>query len=43
MQIDRLTVLSIAPLIAKAIQEVFTDGSVESLFENTHHISGALS
>jgi ribose-phosphate pyrophosphokinase len=30
---DKLTVLSIAPLIARAIQEVFTDGSVTSLFE----------
>jgi ribose-phosphate pyrophosphokinase len=31
-QIDNLTVLSIAPLIARAISEVFTDGSVTSLF-----------
>jgi ribose-phosphate pyrophosphokinase len=30
---DKLTVLSIAPLIARAIQEVFSDGSVTSLFE----------
>jgi len=30
---DRLTVLSIAPLIARAIQEVFDDGSVTSLFD----------
>ncbi len=30
--IDKLTVLSIAPLIAKAIQAVFMDGSVTSLF-----------
>lgn len=29
---DRLTVLSIGPLIARAIQEVFEDGSVTSLF-----------
>jgi ribose-phosphate pyrophosphokinase len=29
---DKLTVLPIAPLIAKAIGEVFTDGSVTSLF-----------
>ncbi|MDP3972758.1 MAG: ribose-phosphate diphosphokinase [Candidatus Nanopelagicales bacterium] len=29
---DRLTVLSIAPLLAQAIYEVFTDGSVTSLF-----------
>ena len=28
---DKLTILSIAPLIAKAINEVFTDGSVTSL------------
>ena len=31
-QIDKLTVLSIAPLIARAIREVFEDGSVTSLF-----------
>ncbi|GLW07285.1 ribose-phosphate pyrophosphokinase [Microtetraspora sp. NBRC 13810] len=30
---DKLTVLSIAPLIARAINEVFSDGSVTSLFE----------
>jgi len=30
---DKLTVLSIAPLIGRAIQEVFSDGSVTSLFE----------
>ncbi|MQA86938.1 MAG: ribose-phosphate diphosphokinase [Streptosporangiales bacterium] len=30
---DKLTVLSIAPLVARAISEVFTDGSVTSLFE----------
>ena len=30
---DMLTVLSIAPLIARAVQEVFSDGSVTSLFE----------
>jgi ribose-phosphate pyrophosphokinase len=30
---DGLTVLSIAPLLAKAIQEVFEDGSVTSLFD----------
>jgi ribose-phosphate pyrophosphokinase len=30
---DKLTVLSIAPLIARAIMEVFSDGSVTSLFE----------
>jgi ribose-phosphate pyrophosphokinase len=32
-RLDKLTVLSIAPLIARAITEVFTDGSVTSLFE----------
>ena len=29
---DKLTVLSIAPLLARAIHEVFDDGSVTSLF-----------
>ncbi len=32
-QFDKLTVLSIAPLIARAINEVFSDGSVTSLFD----------
>ncbi len=32
-QFDKLTTLSIAPLISRAIQEVFEDGSVTSLFE----------
>ncbi|MBK0422519.1 ribose-phosphate diphosphokinase [Leucobacter sp. CSA2] len=32
-QFDKLTVLSIAPLLAKAIHEVFEDGSVTSMFE----------
>jgi ribose-phosphate pyrophosphokinase len=32
-RIPQLTVLSIAPLIARAIREVFDDGSVTSLFE----------
>ena len=31
--IDKLTVLSIAPLLARAISEVFSDGSVTSLFD----------
>jgi len=31
---DKLEVLSIAPLIATAIREVFTEGSVTSLFDN---------
>ena len=30
---DKLTVLSIAPMIARAIREVFDDGSVTSLFD----------
>ena len=30
---DKLTVMSIAPLISRAIREVFEDGSVTSLFE----------
>ncbi len=32
-QFDKLTVLSIAPLLAMAIREVFEDGSVTSLFD----------
>lgn len=32
-QFDKLTVLSIAPLIARAVREVFDDGSVTSLFQ----------
>ena len=32
-QFDKLTVLPIAPLISRAIQEVFEDGSVTSLFD----------
>ncbi len=31
-QLDKLTILSIAPLVARAIHEVFDDGSVTSLF-----------
>jgi ribose-phosphate pyrophosphokinase len=31
-QIDKITVLSIAPLLARAIREVFEDGSVTGLF-----------
>jgi ribose-phosphate pyrophosphokinase len=30
---DKLTILSIAPLLARAIREVFEDGSVTSLFD----------
>ncbi|MHB1740904.1 MAG: ribose-phosphate diphosphokinase [Actinomycetes bacterium] len=32
-RVDKLTVLTIAPLIAQAINEVFTDGSVTKLFD----------
>jgi ribose-phosphate pyrophosphokinase len=32
-QFDKLTVLTIAPLIARAISEIFSDGSVTSLFD----------
>ncbi len=32
-QFDQLTVLSIAPLLARTIQEVVEDGSVTSLFD----------
>jgi ribose-phosphate pyrophosphokinase len=32
-QFDKLTVVSVAPLLAKAIREVFEDGSVTSLFD----------
>ena len=32
-ELDKLTVLSVAPLIARAIKEVFEDGSVTSLFD----------
>ncbi|TMZ35352.1 ribose-phosphate diphosphokinase, partial [Klebsiella pneumoniae] len=32
-RVEPLTVLSIAPLIARAIREVFDDGSVTSLFD----------
>ncbi len=32
-QFDKLTTLSIAPLIARAIREVFEDGSVTSMFD----------
>jgi ribose-phosphate pyrophosphokinase len=31
-QLDKITVLSIAPLVARAIREVFEDGSVTTLF-----------
>lgn len=32
-RLDKITVLSIAPMIARAIREVFEDGSVTSLFD----------
>ena len=32
-QFDKLTVLSIAPLLARAINAVFEDGSVTSMFD----------
>src|SRR6201994_3998710 len=32
-EFDKLTVLSIAPLLARAVREVFEDGSVTSLFD----------
>jgi ribose-phosphate pyrophosphokinase len=32
-QFDKLTVLTIAPLLARAIREIFDDGSVTSLFD----------
>jgi ribose-phosphate pyrophosphokinase len=34
--LDKITVLSMAPTIANAVREVFEDGSVTSLFEDTH-------
>lgn len=37
----KLTTLSIAPLLAKAITEVFTDGSVTSMFEEATVISAS--
>ncbi len=33
LELDKITVLSMAPTIARAIREVFEDGSVTSLFE----------
>ncbi|WP_069816158.1 ribose-phosphate diphosphokinase [Streptomyces sp. TP-A0874] len=33
LELDKLTVLSMAPTIARAVREVFQDGSVTSLFE----------
>ncbi|MFE2430932.1 ribose-phosphate diphosphokinase [Streptomyces sp. NPDC059373] len=36
LELDKITVLSIAPTIANAVREVFEDGSVTSLFEDAH-------
>jgi ribose-phosphate pyrophosphokinase len=33
LALDKITVLSMAPTIARAVREVFEDGSVTSLFE----------
>ncbi|GAA1914706.1 ribose-phosphate diphosphokinase [Streptomyces sodiiphilus] len=33
LELDKITVLSLAPTIARAVREVFEDGSVTSLFE----------
>jgi ribose-phosphate pyrophosphokinase len=32
-EFDKLTTLSIAPLVSRAIREVFEDGSVTSMFD----------
>jgi len=40
---DKLTILSIAPILATAIHEVFTDGSVTSMFEDEPQESEASS
>lgn len=37
MVIPKLTVLSVAPLIAEAIKQIFEEGSVTSLFESSPH------
>jgi ribose-phosphate pyrophosphokinase len=36
LNLDKITVLSMAPTIANAVREVFEDGSVTSLFEDSH-------
>jgi hypothetical protein len=36
---DKLTILSIAPILARAVYEVFTDGSVTRMFEEDHESS----
>jgi ribose-phosphate pyrophosphokinase len=43
LKIEKATVLSIAPLIARAIHEVFNNGSVTRLFDATGNISGSAS
>ncbi|MDR0435882.1 MAG: ribose-phosphate diphosphokinase, partial [Propionibacteriaceae bacterium] len=43
LKIDKMTVLSIAPLIARAIREVFTNGSVTRLFDTDGSVSGSAS
>ncbi|MEU6854365.1 ribose-phosphate diphosphokinase [Actinacidiphila alni] len=37
LNLDKITVLSMAPTIANAVREVFEDGSVTSLFEDAPH------
>ncbi|MCZ4125197.1 ribose-phosphate diphosphokinase [Streptomyces sp. H39-S7] len=37
LELDKITVLSIAPTLASAIREVFEDGSVTSLFDGASH------
>jgi ribose-phosphate pyrophosphokinase len=37
-QLEKLTILSIAPLLAQAIYEVFTDGSVTRMFETPERV-----
>lgn len=34
LDLDKLTVLSIAPMLARAIREIFQEGSVTGLFES---------
>ena len=41
-QFDKLTVLSIAPLLARAIKEVFEDGSVTEPLRRRQSLSGAV-
>jgi len=39
VNLPKLTVLSVAPLIAEAIRQIFEDGSVTSLFDGIHVVS----